>query len=565
MIQKKDLNGTCFTLFKESIDTLSFPERFNFPFYYTPNPLCLQASKELQIFLENQTSLDHNFGLNIDQKGLIIGKMFGVLVVQNKLGQLGYLSAFSGKLAGQNHHDKFVPPVFDILKEDGFFRKGEAIVNKINSKIEELERAKSLQVARQLLQEEKKIYLQQFTHQKQLIKEGKNSRKIQRNKAIENLNPEQYAAYLTQLSLESIQEQYALKDLSKYWKHRLSIAQGQLDIFLNEIALLKEERKQRSSSIQKEIFENYTFLNQRGEKKDLCEIFQNTLDTNPPAGAGECAAPKLLQYAFLNDLKPISIAEFWWGRSPDAEIRKHGNFYPACRGKCEPILAHMLQGIEVDENPMLTNPALEKQLETVYEDQYLVVINKPAEFLSVPGTNIQDSVYDRMKLKYPEAKGPLVVHRLDMSTSGLMLIAKTKEVHKSLQRQFLNRIVKKQYVALLEGELYQEEGSIELPLRVDLDNRPQQLVCHEHGKRAFTKWKLIEKKGNISRVHFFPITGRTHQLRVHSSHPRGLNIAILGDDLYGTKRDRLYLHAETIEFNHPVTLEKMKITCPANF
>lgn len=566
IVIKKDISKeNCFTLFKESTEEFSLPDRFNFPFYYTPHALCVLAAKELQKHIEEQKDWEHNFGLVEGQDGLVIGKMFGVLVVQNEAGQLGYLAGFSGKLAGENHHPKFVPPVFDILKEDGFFRKGEAIVNKINERVEQLENATELADAKKFLQDETALSILQLAQQKEIVRAGKQSRKIRRSKASEELDSEQYTAFLEELGKESVAEHYVYKDLSNYWKHRLSLAQEKLDVFIHEIGLLKEERKQRSSAIQQEIFAHYNFLNQRGAQKDLCEIFVNTDELNPPAGAGECAAPKLLQYAFQHKLKPLSIAEFWWGQSPGSEIRKHGHFYPACRGKCEPILAHMLEGIEMDENPILTNPALGKALETVYEDDYLVVINKPAEFLSVPGINIQDSVYDRMKLKYPDAKGPLVVHRLDMSTSGLMLIAKTKEVHKNLQRQFINRNVKKQYVAILDGIIKENEGTIELPLRVDMDNRPQQLVCYEHGKRAITNWKVIERTANTTRIHFFPITGRTHQLRVHAAHSLGLNTAIIGDDLYGTLQDRLYLHAETIEFRHPISKEKMVISVAAEF
>ncbi|MND52220.1 Ribosomal large subunit pseudouridine synthase A [compost metagenome] len=259
------------------------------------------------------------------------------------------------------------------------------------------------------------------------------------------------------------------------------------------------------------------------------------------------------------------MAEFWWGQSPKSEIRIHGQFYPACRGKCEPILAHMLEGVEMDENPMLTNPAEGRDVEIVYEDEALVVVNKPAEFLSVPGKNVQDSVYERMRLKYPNATGPLIVHRLDMSTSGIMLVAKTKESHKVLQEQFIKRTIKKRYIALLDGVVESEEGFIDLPLRVDLDNRPHQLVCYEYGKPACTKWEVVERKNNKTKIHFYPITGRTHQLRVHAAHPMGLNSPIVGDDLYGNKGERLHLHAEWIEFKHPTSKEIMTIQVEAEF
>jgi tRNA pseudouridine32 synthase/23S rRNA pseudouridine746 synthase len=260
------------------------------------------------------------------------------------------------------------------------------------------------------------------------------------------------------------------------------------------------------------------------------------------------------------------MAEFWWGQSPKSEIRKHKQFYPACKSKCEPILlSHMLKSIEIEANPFHENPAEGKDIEIVYEDEVLAIINKPAEFLSVPGKIISDSVYERVKKIYPKATGPLIVHRLDMSTSGLMLIAKNEETYVKLQSQFIKRTIKKRYVALLDGVLEANEGFIDLPLRVDLDDRPRQLVCYEHGKQAQTKWEVIEIKDDKTRVYFYPITGRTHQLRVHSSHEMGLKTPIVGDDLYGKKENRLHLHAEQITFFHPISMEEISIQKNAPF
>jgi tRNA pseudouridine32 synthase/23S rRNA pseudouridine746 synthase len=259
------------------------------------------------------------------------------------------------------------------------------------------------------------------------------------------------------------------------------------------------------------------------------------------------------------------MAEFWWGESPVGEIRKHGQFYPACRGKCEPILAHMLEGIPLDSNPMAEGQATDLELEILYEDEQLVVVNKPAALLSVPGKNVLDSVFFRMKQRYPDATGPLMVHRLDMGTSGILLVAKTAEAHKNLQSQFIRHSVQKRYVALLEGEISAESGVINLPLRVDLDDRPRQMVCYTYGKSARTEWRVVERKDGTTRVHFHPVTGRTHQLRVHSAHVQGLNAPIVGDELYGNKGTRLHLHAERIEFLHPQSGEKMVIECAADF
>ncbi|MFT5165877.1 MAG: tRNA pseudouridine32 synthase/23S rRNA pseudouridine746 synthase [Saprospiraceae bacterium] len=566
MNKEVPIQKNCFTDFEESIAAHSLPERFTFPFYYDPHPLCLVAAKELQHHIIHQAEWEHNFGIE-DGIGevpsqVVIGKMFGVLVVQNKEGKTGYLSAFSGKLAEQNHHAKFVPPVFDILREDGFFKKGNEALNQINQQVEKLEKAPGLLSCRQLLQKETADCASQVAQQKQQMKAAKQVRKIRRQKAGEELAPDLFQPLLEELKGESQGESIFLKNLTNQWKAQLAKSQQALDQYLEEITILKEERKKKSAALQQKLFEQYQFLNQIGEKKSLNDIFQ---ETPTPAGSGECAAPKLLQYAFQHQLKPIAMAEFWWGQAPNAEIRKHAHFYPACRGKCEPILAHMLQGIEMDENLLLINIAEGKDIEIVFEDDQLLVINKPTELLSAPGKNIFDSVYSRMKQRYPTATGPLIVHRLDMSTSGLMLIAKSKEVNKFLQKQFIKRTIKKRYVALLEGIIKEEEGTIDLPLRVDINDRPRQLVCHEHGRTAQTKWKVIERSNDRTRIHFFPITGRSHQLRMHAAHSLGLNTPIVGDDLYGTKANRLHLHAESIEFLHPVSRERIKVEVDATF
>ncbi|MCH2046898.1 MAG: RluA family pseudouridine synthase, partial [Saprospiraceae bacterium] len=336
-------------------------------------------------------------------------------------------------------------------------------------------------------------------------------------------------------------------------------------VFTDEIKKLKQERKTRSAALQQYLFKQYKFLNAKKESKHLIDLFEQTTGQNIPAGAGECAAPKLLQYAFLNDLQPIVMAEFWWGKSPSKAIRKHLHFYPACQGKCKPILTHMLSETVMDPNPLLKSPNTVDKLEVVFEDKDLVIINKPYEFLSVPGIAIKDSVYTRIQEQISDISGPIIVHRLDMSTSGLLMLAKNKEAHKALQKQFIQKTIQKRYVALLDGLVETDHGKISLPLRGDLDDRPRQLVCFEHGKPAETHWKVVERKDGKTRIHFYPITGRTHQLRMHASHPLGLNIAISGDDLYGKKANRLYLHADRLTFLHPRTHKKIVVHKEADF
>ncbi len=527
-----------FTYFKESIESFTLPKKFTFPFFYQPHPLCELAARELQSHLKTQTEWDHNFGIDANKKGDIIGKMFGVLVVENQQNEIGYLSAFSGKLVASNHHSKFVPPVFDILTEDGFFNKGMAKLNLLNDQLKTLEENNDYKTLKTLFRTESLFIAAEIEEFRELMRYAKKKRKERRTKVEKNLSRQDYKAFCDDLVRESLAYRHQLGVVTKSCNERVAKVQEKLHLLQTEIDTVKTKRKNKSAVLQQKIFEQYQFLNITGEQKNLTEIFVNIPII---AGAGECAAPKLLQYAFKHQLKPIAMAEFWWGTPPKSQVRKHGNFYPACRGKCEPILGHMLNGIELDENPMLINHAEGKVLKIVFEDDYLAVINKPTEFLSVPGKTIQDSVATRMKLRFPDATGPLIVHRLDMSTSGLILIAKSSEIHKNLQSQFIKRTVNKRYIALLDGILTEDNGFIDLPLRVDLNDRPRQLVCYEHGKNARTRFKVIERKDNKTKVNFYPITGRTHQLRVHAAHSKGLNMPIVGDDLYGTKSNRLHL------------------------
>lgn len=557
-------NQNCFIAFKSSIKDIELPKQFTFPFYYIPHPLCVLAAQELQEHLLTQKKWLHNFGLKESQEEAI-GKMFGVLLVQNANGAIGYLAAFSGKMAGVNHLPGFVPPIYDMLDETSFFMKGQLKLNDINKQVKELQADHTyidcLNTVINTKAEAEKV----ITEQRLTIIEGRKHRKVKRQIGAKELSEIEFTELKDKLSKESVAQKNQLKHLNAQWESQIKSAESDLAKFQIEIDNLKEQRKKLSNSLQQQLFEQYNFLNAIGEQKNISSIFAETNQEVPPAAAGECAAPKLLQYAFENKLKPIAMAEFWWGESPKSAIRKHGQFYPACQGKCQPILGHMLQGLDVEENPLLSNPAEGKKIEIVYEDEELLVINKPAEFLSVPGKTIQDSVYQRMKIQYPKASGPLIVHRLDMSTSGLMLIAKNKDSHKKLQRQFINRKVKKRYVALLEGLVIDNSGTIELPLRVDLDDRPRQLVCYEHGKNATTKWEVIERKNGQTKIYFYPITGRTHQLRVHASHASGLNIPIVGDDLYGNKDSRLHLHAESITFEHPQTNDTLSFNVQADF
>ncbi|AOW18213.1 RNA pseudouridine synthase [Polaribacter vadi] len=553
-----------FLHFNSDISEIDFPKKFTFPFYYDAHPLAVLAAEEIHQYLQNQTDFKHNFGIHTNSDELPVGKMFGVLVVKNKNDEVGYLAAFSGKLADKSLPEKFVPPVFNMRTEGSFYIKGEAEIDAINEELSILKKDKNYLKIKKANKKLHQEIADDLENQRKKMKLSKKNRKLRKKNATSLLNELEFKKLTEKLTQESYNDQFFYKELVEYYQTKVVKSNNELAFFEDRISFLKIERKEKSNFLQQTLFSKYAFLNQQKKLKSLLTIFDDPL-IKPPAGSGECAAPKLLNYAFANDLKPICMAEFWWGISPNSAIRKHKNFYPACQSRCKPILNHMLKGIEMDSNLLLENLSEDKKLDIIFEDDILIVVNKPAEFLSVPGKTIQDSVYSRIKEKYPLATGPLIVHRLDMSTSGILLLTKTKEANKVLQSQFINRTVKKRYVALLNGDLAEKSGNIQLPIRVDLDDRPKQLVDFVHGKNAETNWEIINKENGKTRVYFYPITGRTHQLRVHAAHKNGLNTPILGDDLYGKKANRLHLHAQFIEFLHPTTHKKMSFTVDADF
>ncbi len=343
--------------------------------------------------------------------------------------------------------------------------------------------------------------------------------------------------------------------------------------------------KVESQRLQRLLFAQYNLLNSRGERKNLLEIFANEPpilspeewfsdkgerlkvkgERIPPSGAGECCAPKLLQYAFLHGLKPIELAEFWIGAPSKTEIRREGEFYAPCSGRCVPILKHMLEGMEGLKIADCRLKNEDFQSPTVlYEDEYLMVVNKPSGLLSVPGKGDEPSVESFVHAK--------AVHRLDQDTSGLLVLAKTPEIYKTLQAYFQRRDILKVYSSWLRPSVDRrltvgETGIIELPLLPNPYDRPRQMVNKEHGKIAITKYIVRQQvSDDMYLVDFYPLTGRTHQLRVHAAHPEGLNAPIVGDRLYGgMPAERLMLHAAEITFVHPVTKEEMHFCIPSDF
>eukprot|EP01029_Cantina_marsupialis_P030261 TRINITY_DN810_c0_g1_i5.p2 TRINITY_DN810_c0_g1~~TRINITY_DN810_c0_g1_i5.p2 ORF type:complete len:539 (-),score=59.47 TRINITY_DN810_c0_g1_i5:3034-4650(-) len=536
----------CLITFNQTLPNKELPESFTNPFDYSPHPLCIQAAKQLQAELGAP---------NPDSKG----KMYGVLIVKNKIGDLGFLAAYSGNDQPQATQIPFVPQVFEITNPEGFFRKGEAELNKINRAIDNEENSPLLKQLLKELDDENEKANDAVKAAKREMAEAKKERQAKREEASNHPNQENI---LNQLIKESQREKSNFNKLKKECKQRIEIIQLKLDAYHLQISELKKARKTQSAQLQKQIFDSYLFLNGKGQEKSASAIFKETDAKVPPAGAGDCCAPKLLQYAFQNQLQPLAMAEFWWGPSPKKEIRKHAYYYPACKSKCEPILGHMLQGIAIEKQDQEDR---KPTIKVLYEDDAIAVINKPAGLLSVPGKEEQESVYSQAKTLYPNSDDPLIVHRLDMATSGILLLAKTKSAHESLQKQFLNKSIQKRYVAILDGIITEDSGTIDLPLRVDLDDRPRQLVCFEHGKPALTKWKVVERTPSQTKVYFYPISGRTHQLRVHAAHTLGLNTPIVGDPLYGLKADRLMLHAEEITFVHPSTQKKITFRSSAAF
>lgn len=537
--------------FTTSISDIPLPERFTYPFCYTPHPLCVMAAEEVQHYLSKQSDW---------QEELSQGKMFGVLIVQTEDGSIGYLTAFSGILAGKNIHPYFVPPVYDLLQPQGFFKIEEENISAINRRIRRLEEDKKYIDLRSNLTQTTQSAQDALSIAKIQLKEAKDKRELLRKTG--QLDAKEEA----DLIRESQFQKAEYKRLERSWKDKIASLQVEAGNWEKQIQELKAERKVRSAALQQQLFEQFRMLNYRGEAITLCDIFEQTVHKTPPAGAGECAAPKLLQQAYLHHWKPIAMAEFWWGNSPKNEVRHHGYYYPACKGKCEPILRHMLQGLEVEANPMQQEAERgNEKLNIVYEDQWLLIINKPAGMLSVPGKERQTSIYDLAREAYPEAEGPMIVHRLDMATSGLLIIAKDKKTHQHLQAQFKNRSIRKKYIALLDGIVPEDEGTIELSLCPNPLDRPRQMVDTQYGKPAITYYQVLERTDKYTRIAFYPHTGRTHQLRVHAAHPSGLHCSIIGDELYGKKDKRLYLHAESIEFTHPVNGQSICITEKADF
>ena len=573
------------------------PRQFTYPFCYEVDPLAEAASLELQRYIADADLMS-------TEKGC--GKMFGVLVVEyeDEEGALqrGFLAAYSGLLGGRNDWPYFVPPVFDAQQPDGHFKRTEREISAINREIAAIEHdAEYLQSVEQYEQTKKRLQAEVDAFKAEV--DAAKVRRDARRKSGESLSEEEHA--------EMIRESQFMK--AELRRRRKAMEQADSTLNTQHTTFLKSlqrKRKQMSDELQRWLFAAYRMLNAKGEERDLIDIFREYTHAMPPAGAGDCCAPKLLQYAYLHHLRPVCMAEFWWGESPASEIRHHLHYYPACRSKCLPILTHMLKGLDVAPNP-LAQKRHTAEPRVLYADEYIMVVDKPAGMLSVPGKaesvrsefsdsaniSVEEYFANNSKLKTQNSKFLKAAHRLDMDTSGLLVLARTEQAYVELQRQFASRETVKRYEAVLSGvptqnsklktqnSSTQPSGCLEaisLPLIADINDRPRQRVDMEHGKPALTLYNIVEvravdantavayttKKVDKGRtlIHLYPKTGRTHQLRVHCAHPLGLACPILGDPLYGTERaDRMYLHAAELTFRHPVTDETMHFLSPSGF
>ncbi|MDE5876247.1 MAG: RNA pseudouridine synthase [Muribaculaceae bacterium] len=526
----------------------------NNPFDYIPDVACEEAFRKLIVRLETLKKSGRPDDVNFCRE-LEAGKMLGVLIATDSCGVNHTLYAFSGQVGdGGFYYRGFVGPVFDYLQPDGYFKTKEAEISRQNIQIALFEEGllthirSEYECAKDRLDAEVAEY-----------KERCRLSKLERNtkRQLGTVDENELAAMIRQSQFEKA-ELHRLKkrvasDLESF-AIRLKEAQAHLDS-------LKKMRHVNSEALQNWLFSNFRLLNARGESRSLSEIFAETSMKIPPSGAGECCAPKLLQAAYLQGWRPVAMAEYWYGKSKGGELRIHGKHYPACRGKCLPVLSWMLQGLCI-EPPLNSgyDPIVSHNPEIIYENQWFCVVNKPAGMLSVPGKGTAVSVQQWLANKYGSERFVKMAHRLDQDTSGLLIATFGPLPFKVMQSLFATRKVKKTYIAELEGnyKLYDlpRQGCINLPLSPDWLDRPRQRIDFDEGKAAMTDYEFIDVSKGRSRIIFHPLTGRTHQLRVHAASEMGLGIPIVGDRLYGKNVsngfERLYLHAQKLEFTFPI-------------
>lgn len=538
----------------------------NNPFDYTPDAECVKAYLDLteyigRLKLSNQPE-QIRFCHELDE-----GKMLGVLIAEDNDGVRHTLYAFSGQLGhGGFMFPGFVEPVFDYLQPDGYFKVHERDISLQNARISEYERCE-LASARREYEQMLQVADSRIEEFRQQCRRSKMERDARR--ADNSVSEDEIKEMIRQSQFEKAE----LHRMKKKMAADLLPFEQRLKEAERHVESLKEKRRTDSENLQKWLFENFRVLNARGEWLSLSEIFGETPMKTPPSGAGECCAPKLLQAAYLRGWHPLAMAEYWHGKPKGGELRIEGEYYPACRGKCLPVLSWMLQGLEV-QPPLDTVRGGTCSLipEILYENEWFCVINKPSGMLSVPGKGNAVSVQEWLMEHYGGKKNVKMAHRLDQDTSGLLIATFSDEAYKLMQRMFATRQVKKTYVALLEGDYTSKrlpkEGVIHLPLSPDWLDRPRQRVDFDGGKEAVTEYRFIDATDGRSRVMFTPLTGRTHQLRVHAASHMGLGMPICGDPLYGSRTGnarRLHLHAQKLEFTFPLDNKPYCFELPATF
>lgn len=540
---------TAVTILKVLHTTILPPSRMNNPLNYTPHPLCVMAAEEVRRMVRENAVMSSETRKS--------GKMFGVLVVETPDGNTGYLAAYSGQIAGRSNWDGFVPAVFDYLQDGGYFKTCEAEITAINKQVRLMETSEERRRLLTHLDETIAKAASEEQAYKTLMHESKVRRDSERAAGDVTLERE------AEMTRESQFQKAELRRMRRRNADTIAMAREACHRYDTSISLLKQKRRTMSDRLQEWLFHHFVMLNKDGDSRSLTDIFRTSLSASPPAGAGECCEPRLLQYAFSHAMTPKCMAMFWIGASPEGEIRHEQTYYPACRSKCKPILEWMLGKDIVKDDTFITQHNGDN-LTIIYQDSDIIVVDKPAGMLSVPGKNDAPSVLSLLQRKMEDNIFP--VHRLDMDTSGLMVFVRNKKAQRNLQRQFETHSIVKRYIALLERKPDSEQGTISLPLSPDMADRPRQMVDYRHGKQALTHYRLCTSPSTPMRRQFLtvgdnlvelsPLTGRTHQLRVHCAHPDGLASPIVGDRLYGTtNHPRLCLHAEYLEFRHPTTGE----------
>ena len=529
------------------------PRNFTDPFRYVPHPAVLKAAELVMKEIDKDSALSKEFSY---------GKMLGVLVVKNKGSEgnstAGYIAAFSGNVGGRSKIEGFVPPIFDLTDPAGEFKKGETEISSINRQIAHLKDSATLSKLKKELSDYERDRDIELAQMKTRLAESKLQRESIRKTCSD-------ASGLETLIKESQFEKAEFRRLKSSWEDRISNLKTQMNEIMDEVDSLKRKRASMSEKLQDWIFRQYIVHDASGRASSIADIFADS-GLIPPGGTGECAAPKLLEYAYREGLEPVAMGEFWYGESPETAVRTHGHFYPSCTSKCGPLLGYMLKGINTENLDTQDNSNKLSEPVIIFEDNDVIVVEKPSGMPSVPGLDGRKSLQDWM------GNDIHAVHRLDMDTSGVMIFAKHAEAAVRLRKQFEEHSIKKTYIARIcasdDGKINNfESGSIDLPLSADYDERPRQKVDAKNGKDAHTEYTIVKTyQDGISEVLLYPHTGRTHQLRVHCAHISGLGRPILGDPLYGSSSiynstaTRLNLHALSITFCHPVTEESMTFT-----